>query len=78
MVLETLFSDFATPPLLPPEVDKDCVEAETVTLWLDDVDADSVDVEVAFSFLFDMFCLEDESPALLEELDWDELSMVFF
>ena len=79
MVLEALVSDFAataTPPPLPFPVDKDCVEAETVTLLLeaDDVEADSV--EVAFSFLVEVFCLAEWSPALFEELDWDELSAV--
>ena len=64
MVLEALVSDFAataTPPPLPFPVDKDCVEAETVTLLLEAAvdEADSVDVEVAFSFLVEVFCLAE-------------------
>ena len=45
-------------------------------MLVEDVEADSavVDVEVAFSFLVETFCLDE---SLLEELDWDELSTFF-
>ena len=70
-----LASDFVAPPFAL--VERDCVDAETVTLLLfEDVEAEfSLDVEVAFSFLAETFYL-DESP-LFAELDWDELSTFF-
>ena len=68
----------ATAPLA---VDSDCVDAETVTLLLEEEDVavdGSVEVEVSFLlFLVEMFCLDESPELLLEELDCDEVSIFF-